>query len=673
MQINFRAIVSAVKLPKGSALLPLFEAVVNSIQSIQEAGTQNGLVEIKITRDVAPIGSESWEAGIHSFVISDNGIGFNDRHFESFNVYGTDYKRLMGCKGVGRVLWLKAFSSVNIESSYRAPNGQLWDRKFGFSISGEMTGTENCPAVSNTETGAKVSLVGFSNEYKQHCPKRLDTLAREVMNHCFAFLALEVCPKIVIIDGEESRCVNDVFTESINDKNDLSVINFNANGNNFNLICAKSHSPSMDRHMLHFCANKREVFGENLSKFMPELTGKLADSKGEFTYNGYVTGALLDDNINGDRTDFSFSRIISESDEDQLELDGFKCRPVSKAEIIASAIPVAREFLKNEISACVEKNKARIEEYVFSKNPRYRTVLSHCSECASRIPYTNDDSKLELELFKSEQALKLKTKIEQSELLGKELGSISVSDLKTYEDAREALMKKLSDLGKGALADYVVHRKAMLETFSKCLEYHDEDKRMYALEKSVHSLIFPLTTTSDNIEYNQHNLWIIDEKLAYHYYLASDKPISKNSSKEPDIAIFEPAFAFAGDIDRSSLNNITIIEFKRPGRTDKECVEQVLTYMSLIREGKCKDRHGRPVTEADMSNMRFSCYILCDLNADMKTFLEFRRNFHRTPDGTSYYMYFDNFNAYIEIMPYSKLINDARMRNKILFDQLFCQ
>lgn len=44
-------------------------------------------------------------------------------------------------------------------------------------------------------------------------------------------------------------------------------------------------------------------------------------------------------------------------------------------------------------------------------------------------------------------------------------------------------------------------------------------------EKNIHQLIFPMTKTSDDIDYLQHNLWIIDEKLAYHHYLASDMKI----------------------------------------------------------------------------------------------------------------------------------------------------
>ena len=45
-------------------------------------------------------------------------------------------------------------------------------------------------------------------------------------------------------------------------------------------------------------------------------------------------------------------------------------------------------------------------------------------------------------------------------------------------------------------------------------------------------------------------------------------------------------------------------------------------------------------------------------------------DFSQTPDKMGYYKYNDKMNAYIEILSYDKIINDAQKRNKILFDKL---
>ena len=56
---------------------------------------------------------------------------------------------------------------------------------------------------------------------------------------------------------------------------------------------------------------------------------------------------------------------------------------------------------------------------------------------------------------------------------------------------------------------------------------------------------------SDDVKFEEMNLWIVDERLAYHRYLASDKTlrsmpvVESDSTKEPDIAIFDQAFAYS--------------------------------------------------------------------------------------------------------------------------------
>lgn len=51
MKMNFKGLVNLHTLPKTAPLLPLYEAVINSIQSIEDAGIENGKIEIKIERE----------------------------------------------------------------------------------------------------------------------------------------------------------------------------------------------------------------------------------------------------------------------------------------------------------------------------------------------------------------------------------------------------------------------------------------------------------------------------------------------------------------------------------------------------------------------------------------------------------------------------------------------
>ena len=186
-----------------------------------------------------------------------------------------------------------------------------------------------------------------------------------------------------------------------------------------------------------------------------------------------------------------------------------------------------------------------------------------------------------------------------------------------------------------------------------------------------------MRSTSDEITYKEQNLWMIDERLAYHYYLASDKPLSTldpvitSSKKEPDIIVFNNPISVVND-ESKPYGNIVIIEFKRPMRKDtsdtKNPIDQVSDYIDCIREGKSLDRKGRPIT-VNPDSTQFYAYIICDYTPDMKTLCR-KRGFTPTPDDMGCYFYNPNQKSYTEVISFDKLLQDARARNRVLFDKL---
>lgn len=49
----------------------------------------------------------------------------------------------------------------------------------------------------------------------------------------------------------------------------------------------------------------------------------------------------------------------------------------------------------------------------------------------------------------------------------------------------------------------------------------------------MHDVIMPLKTTSDRISADQMNLWIIDESLVFHDFLASDLNLASMRESPP--------------------------------------------------------------------------------------------------------------------------------------------
>jgi len=91
----------------------LYEAITNSIQ----AKATN--IDIKFIYSILDFDKKDIkdnEKILDSIEITDNGIGFIDKNIEAFKEYKTKNKLNMGCKGVGRFLYLKLFNKVEIES-----------------------------------------------------------------------------------------------------------------------------------------------------------------------------------------------------------------------------------------------------------------------------------------------------------------------------------------------------------------------------------------------------------------------------------------------------------------------------------------------------------------------------------------------------------------------------
>ena len=170
------------------------------------------------------------------------------------------------------------------------------------------------------------------------------------------------------------------------------------------------------------------------------------------------------------------------------------------------------------------------------------------------------------------------------------------------------------------------------------------------------------------------NLWLIDDRLAYHHYLASDKKINtlpdleNDVDKRMDITVFDAALSYTADPD--NINSITIVELKRPMRndTDNDPVSQVLRYVRDIKDGKIKKSNGRGF--GDVSRVSFYCYVIGDLTPTLCESAE-NAGLTKTQDSEGYFGFNPARGAYVEVISYDKLLKDAKQRNQVLFDKLF--
>jgi hypothetical protein len=200
----------------------------------------------------------------------------------------------------------------------------------------------------------------------------------------------------------------------------------------------------------------------------------------------------------------------------------------------------------------------------------------------------------------------------------------------------------------------------------------------FQLEAGVHSLIFPMGRDHDTAEaYLEHNLWLIDERLTFASYIASDRKIRDHKvlfgsvdRSEPDLAMYFN-LGFSSDPIEGPLYSVVIVEFKRPGpvaRRDEDPYAQVVRYIEMIREG-IRNEQGQRVRATDET--RFYCYIVCEVDSKEVQRMTRLHQFRPIFGGLEgYFLYNELLRAYIELVPFEKVLRDAKRNHKAFFERM---
>ncbi len=666
MDIDLGGRVNNTKLAHSNCLLPLFEAIVKSIHAVEERGKIKGSIEITVERGPSQGVLEAEQlplaAGpIRGFIVQDDGIGFTHENFRSFGTSDTTKKVAKGGMGVGRLVWLKAFEKAEIDSLY-VEDGRHRRRRFTFACTKHGIEDLGDQGVAEAPGRTTVRLVGFRPDYGKCCPRTASTIARLIVEHCLEFFARDAGPRNVLNDpdGEARIDLKRFYVEQMRVRSETR--NFSVNGKEFRANHVLVNSGADGQHRIFFCAHSRADKSEGLASKVPNLVSPLKEPDGgtSIVCSGFASGQYLDETVNAERTAF---HVL---DQIELNLPG----ELFWEDLVKGMVAQAGEFLSPYTMPVRKSKQDRIRDCVHTQAPQYRLVIKHRSEWLDEIPAILPDDKLDVELYKIDQQYGAELREEALQL------QATNGKLSAVEDHRAVFKKYIEEWnehGMAKLAKYVAHRKATLAFLADRLGLKDDGR--YPLEESVHQIIFPLRQTSDDIHSDRMNLWMIDEKLAYHHYLASDKlfkqlePIEIESKNRPDLLIFNRPFAFA-DSD-PPFGSIVLVEFKRPARddyTDEENpIAQVYGYVREIKAGTAKDRHGRPIRVPPSTP--FYAYLVCDLAPKLMTQAE-NAQLTPTPDSLGFFGYNSNLGVYVEILSFNKLVNDARKRNAVLFEKL---
>lgn len=644
---------------------PIVELIVNAIQAIRAIKPTGGKVEVTVLRSSqAELGEQL--SAVDGFIVKDDGIGFNKLHRDSFDTLYSDMKVKDGGKGFGRFTCLKYFDKLAVDSVF-ADGDALVSRRFTMGKNADIIIEETIDKASRSETGSIVTISDI--RFVKFPEKGLDVIARVLIERLLPYFIdpKSKCPRIVITDSADGSklVLNEYLSSEKREIIELPIENSSVfltgteGEETFSVRVFKLYAPKTAKSKVSLVAHRREVTDTTLQTYIPEFASEFYDKiKGDsserdrnFIIKAYVFGEYLDRNVSLERGTFNFEK---ESD---------LIHGISQSQIEAAAAELAQQAVGDEIRERKERKTARIREYVESSAPWHRSIVADVD--FSDLPMNPSDETIESHL----QASKFKKEQSARAAVREILKSENPDDL---SNKAAKVVQLISQTNKNDLIHYVSLRKCVIDLFEKALE-KDESGR-YKSEGAVHDIIVPRKKDIDELDYDNHNLWMLDERLNFAAYASSEKPFRRGRGADrSDLTIFNQPVVFRGDNEPS--NPVTIFEFKKPQRDDfanpssaEDPVEQIQRYVTLIQDGKCKLPNGRPIRVT--ANTPFYGYVICDLTPKVKEWLRRVKDFTEMPDGLGWFKWYGNIRLYIEVLSFEKILADATMRNKIFFKKL---
>ena len=640
------------RLPKPAqatvALQPLFEAVSNAIHAVEDLylgeSVQKGRIGVTITNL-----KDSDKVRI---IVSDNGVGLDTKRFDAFCMTDTDYKLERGGKGIGRLMWLDAFESIKVVSVFKQSSVPR-KREFVFQLhkTDQITDEKMSEMPSGTPTGTIITFNGIRGAYRKPFPVRPKVLIRHFGSHFLADFIMQKSARVdVVIDGSNTvfpDAITALLVEDRGEQNvgseifgDLKVASF---------ICRKVASADFDGdHQLHFIANGRTVLTRKIDGLIG--IGRFGADR-SCVYHGCVSGQYLDDRVNQERTNFNFG-------EDVVEQIAKEC-----------ANNIREAALKGEIEEFDGGRLVTMKEFL-NEYPSFQ--FENAEQLIKRTP----KNAVKAEQFA--QAL-IPTRIRRDQERNKTVqGLISTlaSASGVPENFGESVRKAADDVRaeeQRQLTEYVMRRKMVLDVLDlliKRVRETESGQDDYHLENTLHQFICPMKVRGDDpkkVELADHELWIIDERLAFTKYFASDVPISSliqksDSNERSDILVFDKIHGL-GLKEQEPLSRVMLVEFKKPGLKKYEenysPLNQISRYLNQIVSGK--------VETFDASHLRVTddCVFYCYVIADIVGALDIHTSaWQTTANGRGRWTPLSGkYRGSIEVIEWVDLIKDARMRN----------
>ncbi|EAQ01016.1 hypothetical protein OB2597_16852 [Pseudooceanicola batsensis HTCC2597] len=593
--------------------------------------------------------------------IKDNGSGFDEANLSAFLTPLTGNKYERGGKGFGRFMAFKVYSQVFYSSGQKKPDGMLTKGCYRYD---PFSNDDNLIVVKETDgagahphdCGVTVSMRSPKADFEDYFVLEgkdrkhnhtAEDIVSAVLDHFLIEFIQKKVPKhfVLTIQGATFNLYK-YFHESLavgGSRKEEVVIGTETVEITFDYF--KVGEEHAKKHRLYFYANNRAASDlENISSGLN--SNPFTEMKGEEEFRYYYLVAVSSDFFKSSQSRDRITNL-------HAKIHHNKTKKSIKDHLIAMAKAHILDLEQTYTSDRRLKMKEHVD-HLIAIDPLLRRGLGGktSEEFVKKRGITETREQLAQDLF--------------VERFRQKFDFTKLSEETSVEDLVRLVRDKIPEDAKEALAVYVAYRNNVIQVFRQLLNKDDDG---LATEDKVHKLIYPRYRDSEQIDYASHNLWLIDDDLAYARYISSDRTPEGNARRKGE---------FAHDLLINNDDELMIVEMKRPQKKDydstkeadtKNPVDQLKNQVLDIRErGKVITSGGREISIDATSMVRG--YILADWNDKLERYLK-TEDFIRTNfGGQMAYRYYRELNLIIEVLAFDRLIDRASNRNEAFVSML---
>jgi hypothetical protein len=635
MPVNIRRIISEDINSKVNQYEVLYELITNAIQANATEITCKLKSNDSVLgeEDGLDLGMELGVRKVDTITVVDNGEGFTNANYNSFCTYRTDHKQALGCKGVGRFIFLKIYENAKIESKLKKEKKVV---SFKFHPEYDIKSVKRKKDESVKKNQTEIVLATFTPQYydlKEKVDRRIKMDLEKIRNKVLTHLI----PTLFFYRKNKNKKITINFVDENSKKsaeiNEHDIPNFDLK--EFDITDRENkvytfklyYQINVEDGPLHayHCANNRSVCP------FSEKRLRLSLPQG---YSGYflLESDYLNAHVNNERNDFAIYPVKTEK----------LFMPISWDMINSKLKAVITEIFKLAIPETEKVNIAKLRDIEQERPYLVNYIDEQDIEMAG---YLNKEDIIE----------KAKKRFDDSkETILTNAGKDSYTD---------AELNDAIQLAQNELVSYINDRVQVIERLKTMVDKEEN------VESLIHNLFMQMNTDDDYFSVGKNNLWLLDDRYTSYSYAASNKHIKHvlaavgadstdviNTGDQPDISLFFSQNPQSGGPLKSVLIELKPFDIDKKSHRKKFAgIQQLRDYVKAFKDKERIDEISAfLITEID------------DAFAESLKEDEFKPLF--STKIPIYFRPYPTLNVSIYVVSASTLISDAEARNRVFLD-----